>query len=237
MLSQKLIVITGASMGLGRQLSLQLAETGARLALIARNSKLLHELSSQLQESNHECQAFVCDLSDAKALSECCEQIHQRMGSVDMLINNAGIGQYKPFLEHTTEEHDQIIDVNFRALVQITYAFLPDMLQKRGGHILNIGSDLSDRPLANMAVYSATKHAIRGFSLSLMREVKNSGIKVSLVNPGIIDTAFNGAEEGSKQANWALQADQLSATVIQVLTQPGYQNIDELTIHPLEQDY
>lgn len=89
-----------------------------------------------------------------------------------------------------------MIDVNLRALVVLTQLMLPDMLERMDGHIVYIGSDLSNRPLANMALYSATNHAVRGFSLSLLRKVKQMGVRISLINPGVVDTGFHGGNEG-----------------------------------------
>jgi short-subunit dehydrogenase len=236
-LQDKLIVISGASKGVGRQLAYSLAGSGARLVLIARSAELLSGLEQDLQSKGCECRGFACDLAQTDSLLACVERIHRDMGKVDILINNAGIGYYKPFLEHSVQEHMGIIDLNLKALVFLTQAILPDMLEKGSGHIVNIGSDLADRPLGNMAVYTATKHAVRGFSLSLMREVKDRGVKVSLINPGMIDTSFHGGQEGELDAKGALQADQLSQAILQVLTQPGYQMVDEITIHAMGQDY
>ena len=111
------------------------------------------------------------------------------------------------------------------------------MLKRGSGHIVNIASDVALTPIGNMAVYAASKFGVRGFSLSLAREVKGKGVKVSLINPGIVDTAFNDGEEGSKDGARALRPGQLAYLVVQVLEQPGYQMIDELTVHPQMQEY
>jgi short-subunit dehydrogenase len=88
-----------------------------------------------------------------------------------------------------------------------------------------------------MAVYAASKHGLAGFSHSLLREVKGAGIKVSLINPGIIDTDFGGAAEGSRDASWSLRPAQLADLIVQVIEQPGSTLVDELTVHPLGQDF
>jgi short-subunit dehydrogenase len=103
--------------------------------------------------------------------------------------------------------------------------------------IINIASDLARRPLANMAPYVATKFGLLGFSGSLLREARAHGVKVSAVLPGIIDTAFNGAQEGSKQEAWALRAKVLACQVVDLFELPENVVIDELTIHPLHQDF
>ena len=121
--------------------------------------------------------------------------------------------------------------------MHFSYAVLPQMIKRQSGQIINIASDVSVRPQPNMAVYSASKFALRGFSLSLLREVKDQGIKVSLLNPGIIDTHFNNNVPGSADPKHALQPDAVAETIYQMMTQPQFQLIDELTLHPQSQDF
>jgi short-subunit dehydrogenase len=217
-------------------LALQLAGKGADLVLLARNRPQLEEVATQVKKRGVSCEPIACDLSKPNEIAEACAGIIAA-GGVDVLINNAGLGFYKPFLEHSLDEHDRIIDVNLRGLVHLTQRLLPLMLERGAGHIVNVASDVALTPMANMAVYAASKFAVRGFTLSLAREIKGKGVKVSLVNPGIIDTGFNDSEEGSKDASWSLQPGDLAALIVGVLEQPGYQTIDELTVHPQMQDY
>ncbi len=231
-LTNKAAVVTGASKGLGRAIAKRLAQEGCNLALVARSAEALAQLANELiTEHGIKAHAFAVDLSCTEATLQCAEQIQATFGAVDILINNAGSGYYKPFMEHTPAEHDAIIDVNIKAAIHLSYALLPSMLERRQGHIINIASDLSTRPLGNMAVYAASKFALRGFSLSLLQEVQKHGIKVSLLNPGIIDTCFNNNTPGNQSAQQALQPDALAETVFQMLTQPQFQLIDELTVH------
>jgi NADP-dependent 3-hydroxy acid dehydrogenase YdfG len=130
-----------------------------------------------------------------------------------------------------------MIDLNFRAVVHLTRALLPLMIERGSGHMINIASDLADRPLGNMAVYTATKHALRGFSLSLSQEVRPHGIKVSLLSPGMIDTSFHGSGEGSLDEVAALKPGPLARLVLSVIEQPGHQVIDEITVHASGQEY
>jgi 3-oxoacyl-[acyl-carrier protein] reductase len=123
--------------------------------------------------------------------------------------------------------------------MQICHALLPALRASaeagRRPHIVNIGSDLGRRPLANMAAYVASKHGLTGFSHSLLRELKGEGIKVSLVNPGIIDTDFGGGQEGSRDEAWSLRPAALATLVLQLVNQPGSMLVDEVSVHPLGQ--
>jgi short-subunit dehydrogenase len=235
-LAGKTAVVSGASKGLGHALALRLSERGTDLVLLARDSTRLDQVAAESRDRGIRCDPIACDLSKPGEIAAACARI-KAIGGVDILINNAGHGYYKPFLDHSPDEHDAIIDVNIRALIHLTHRLLPSLLQQGSGHIVNIASDVSSTPIANMAVYAASKFAVRGFTLSLAREIKDKGIKVSLINPGIIDTAFNESEPGTKDPSWSLRPDELAALIITVLEQPGYQMVDELTVHPRMQEY
>jgi short-subunit dehydrogenase len=226
-------IVTGASRGLGRHLSLQLAARGHRVLACARDLPRLQALAA---EQPGQIVPLAIDLADAA-------QIGSRLGAaiaaeshISGLVNNAGFGAYKPFLEHSEAESIALVQVNFTAAIQCCHAVLPRLLGQGTGHIVNIGSDIGRRPQPNMAVYAAAKHGLAGFSGSLLREVKGRGVKVSLVNPGIIDTDFGGAAEGSRDEAWSLRPAALAALVVQLIEQPGTMVVDELTVHPLGQD-
>jgi short-subunit dehydrogenase len=235
---QKLILVTGASRGLGRQLAIACAERGYRLALVARDQVSLNDLVAKLK-AEHKCDAsvFALDLAKPGIAEQCINDVQAAMGPIDVLVNNAGIGWYKPFLEHTPQEHDQMIDLNFRAVVHLTHAVLPGMLERKQGHIINIASDLSHRALGHMAIYTATKHAMRGLSRSLSQDYRGQGIKVTQINPGMIDSSFNNSVEGSLDEAGALKTAPLAELIVQVMEQPGHQMVDEIDVHAMGQDY
>jgi len=234
----KLILVTGASRGLGRQIATACAERGYRLALVARDETELNELAETLR-STHACEVgvFASDLTESASSARCIASVQAAMGAVDVLVNNAGIGWYKPFLEHTPEEHDRMIDINFRSVVQLTHAALPAMLEQKRGHIINIASDLAQRALGNMAVYTATKHAMRGLSRSLSQEYRTRGVKITQINPGMIDSSFNNSVEGSLDEFGALKTKPLADLIVQVMEQPGHQMVDEIEVHAVGQEY
>ena len=147
------------------------------------------------------------------------------------------IGAWKPPVEWSAQEVISCVDANLVAPMLLAQAALPGMMARRRGLIVNIASDLARRPLASMAPYVASKHGLLGFSGSLLREAKAHGVKVSTVLPGIIDTDFTGALEGSKEETWALRASALADYVLTLFALPANVVIDELTIHPLEQDF
>lgn len=227
-------MVTGASRGLGRHLTLQLAERGHRVLACARDSARLAALAAI--HPDH-ITPIELDLADADALVSRVQAALAKVTHLSGVMNNAGVGEYKPFVEHRERELMTILQVNLGAVMQICHAVLPRLLAQGRGHIINVGSDLARRPLANMAAYVASKHGLAGFSHSLLREVKNAGIKVSLINSGIIDTDFGGASEGSRDESWSLRPAWLAGLILQLIDQPDSVVVDELTVHPLGQDF
>ncbi len=226
-------LVTGASRGLGRALCLQLAARGHRVLALARDARRLAQMAAAATGG----QIVPCpiNLADPQQVTESVARLLAEQSQIDGLVNNAGIGAYLPFSEHTDAQLRDIIQVNLTAPIQLCHAVLPRMLAQGSGQIINIGSDLGRRPLANMAAYVASKHGLTGFSHSLLREVKDHGIRVSLINPGIIDTDFGGGTEGSRDPRSAMQVETLAALVLQVIEQAETVVVDEVSVHPLGQ--
>ena len=226
-------IVTGASRGLGRQLVLQLLQRGHRVLACARASS---ELDALAAHPSGRVRPLGLDLAQADLIAPALQSALTDVDVLAGVINNAGIGCYKPFLEHGERELIDILQVNLIATLQVCHATLPRLLAQGHGHIINIGSDLGRRPLANMAPYVASKHGLTGFSHSLLREVKDRGVRVSLVQPGLIDTGFNGGVEGSRgDPASALDPAELAAAILRLIDMPPHLVVDELTLHPLGQ--
>jgi short-subunit dehydrogenase len=231
-------LVTGASRGLGAALARELLARGYRVMMVARSGQDLHrEIDALPAERRERAECMVCDLADPRAAEALVGAVQARFGDLDVLINNAGAGAFKPLVHWSADELAAGVHLNLLAPMLLARAVLPGMTARRRGMIVNIASDLARRPLANMAPYVAAKHGLLGFSSSLLREVKAHGIKVSAVLPGIIDSAFDGAAPGSKDEAWALDCDALAGRIADLLELPGSMVIDELTIHPLHQDF
>lgn len=226
-------IVTGASRGLGRQLVLGLAALDHRVLAVARDAAALQQLA--VDSGPDRVVPVVLDLARAADVVPAFEAMLAAYGPIDGLVNNAGIGAYKPFVEHGQEELLDVLQVNLGAVLQACRVLVPHMLARGQGQVVNIGSDLGRRPLANMAAYVASKHGLTGFSHSLLREVKDRGIRVSLVNPGMIDTGFGGGTEAGSDDAKRLAPARLAAIVLQLITQPATLVVDELTVHPLGQ--
>jgi NADP-dependent 3-hydroxy acid dehydrogenase YdfG len=235
MLAGQVAFITGASRGLGRHVALQLAREGVRVAVAARTG--VEAVADEIRAAGGEALPVVMDVTRWQSVSDGFAVARDRLGKVDILINNAGVGWYKPFDEQTIEELDLTIDVNLKGVIYATKAVLPDMLAAGYGQIVNVASDLGRRVIPNMAPYVATKFAVLGFSGSLLREVKNRGVKVMTITPGIIDTYFNGGSEGTKEETWSLRPGFVATTIVDMLKLPKHWVVDELAIHAMGQDF
>src|SRR5919199_2909735 len=166
-------IVTGASRGLGRAVLEAFRARGLEVVGIARSNA-----------------DVLADLRRPEQIARAFDEARGRLGHVDVLVNNAGVGFYKPFLEHSDDELAAIVELNLTSLMLCTRAVLPEMVHRGSGLIVNVGSDLSRRFLPRMAPYTASKWGVLGFSGSLLREVKESGVKVCAVLPGAIATSF-----------------------------------------------
>jgi short-subunit dehydrogenase len=232
-LKDKHVLITGASRGLGRTLAYKFHAEGARVSLLARSLETLEEIKREL---GSRVVIYAADLCNRKDTEEAVRYFEYRQGHVQVLINNAGGAAYGPFDEAKADTLDYTMQVNFNAVVHLTRSLVGKMKEHRSGMILNIASDLARRPLANMATYSAAKHAIAGFSQSLTRELAPHNVRVMLLNPGLIDSYFGGRKQGDIVPPNALATEDIADIVLFMLTRPAYVIMDEVTLHPAKQE-
>ncbi|MBD8499069.1 SDR family oxidoreductase [Paenibacillus arenosi] len=186
-LRDKVILITGASSGIGALIARYAAEAGAVPILAARSADRLAEVSSQIQQ-RHEC--ITLDVTDAADVERVIHDVIERYGRLDILVNNAGFGLFELTDEMGLEHFEAMMDVNYMGIVRCTKAVLPHMLERQSGHIVNIASMAGKVGTPKSAGYAASKHAVLGFTNSLRMELAQTGVKVSAVNPGPIDTPF-----------------------------------------------
>jgi short-subunit dehydrogenase len=212
-------LVTGASRGIGRAIAVRLAATHDIVA-VARSGKLLEELAAEVKRAGSRCQVMTLDVRDGEAVAAALTGV-----DVDVLVNNAGLGAMKPFLELTPEEWHDVVDVNFNALYHVTRAVLPGMIERRRGHVVIIGSIAGRSAFVGGTCYAATKHAAQAFAESLMLEVRDRGVKVSVVNPGSVATEFSPKLDPS----WMLSPDEVAASVVHVIETPP-----DVLVHRLE---
>ncbi len=214
-----LAVVTGSSRGIGRAIALRLAPH-YEIVAVARSDDELESLAQEIESRGGRCRPRVVDITDPAAVQSALAGIE-----ADVLINNAGVGTMKPFVELTRGEWMRMVDVNLNALFDVTRALVQPMIDRGSGHIVIIGSISGRSAYKGGTAYVATKHAVAGFAECLMLELRESGVKVSVVNPGSVATSFS----QSADASWKLVAEDVANAVAAVLDTPP-----NVLIHSLE---
>jgi short-subunit dehydrogenase len=181
-------LVTGASSGIGAALARDLAAAGASVALVARRAERLRELAATLPGGR--AVVFPCDLRDPEAVAATVAAARARLGPIDLLVSNAGVGRYLPFLETGPEDTAAILETNLLGTLAMARAVLPEMVARRRGHLVVVASIAGRIGSRNHAVYCASKFGLAGFCESLAYELEGSGVGVTLVNPGLVETEF-----------------------------------------------
>jgi NADP-dependent 3-hydroxy acid dehydrogenase YdfG len=237
MLKDKVAIVTGASRGIGKSIAFKLSEQGMKLALVG-SSHDIHQTGEELKENGVEfVETFQVDVANEKQVNEMVEKTIEVFGGVDLLVNNAGVGFFKLVEETSLEEWKKVFDVNVQGVFLCSKAVLPHMKEKRSGTIITISSDVGRYTIPNGAAYTATKYAVQGFSGSLAQEVREYGIRVGTINPGMVDTYFANSKQGLPEKKDWLKADDIANAVVYMASAPSYMLIDEIVLHPLIQKY
>jgi short-subunit dehydrogenase len=193
-LTGEIAIVTGASSGIGAATARELARRGAIVVLAARRVDELEARAREIKAAGGEAAAIPTDVADAAQLTRLVEQTIERFGRVDILVNNAGFGSDEALAETAPEAITQMVNVNLLSAMLISRAVLPGMLARRHGAIISVASVAGH--IAISPLYSGTKYGLRGFMLSLRRELLGSGVSVSVISPGFIHTAMNDGREG-----------------------------------------
>lgn len=189
------ILITGASSGIGYEMANQLAEKAHNLILVARTESKLQQMQADLTNKyGILVQYFVADLSDVNAAKDLYKKVREENLLVTHLVNNAGIGNYGNFTETPLEEELSMIQLNISSLVVLSKRFAKDMISRKSGRIMNISSLVAFLPMPYFSVYSATKAFVKAFSETLAAELEGTGVIVSSLYPGTVDTGFTTLE-------------------------------------------
>lgn len=227
MLNTPVVIITGASSGIGEATARLLSRQGCRVVLAARRIERLESLAQEIHTAGGAALALQTDVAELHDLKNLVQGTLDEFNHIDVLINNAGIGRVN-WLDQLdlVEDIDAQIQVNLTAAIQLTRLVLPHMLDRRSGHIINMASVASLLPVPTYSVYTASKYGLRGFTESLRRELKPAGIHVSGLYPGGVNTAFRQKSRGERQSKirtpdfLRLEADDVAQAVWSLIQRP-----------------
>jgi uncharacterized protein len=226
--TERVILITGASDGIGKRLALDLAGRGAVIIGCGRSAERLAVVLAELQRTSPRSITIRCDVGSRDEVRAMVANVLAQFEAVDILINNAGIGMRQPFVQTSFDTIEEIMRTNYLGAVYCTREVLPSMIARRRGHIVNVSSVAGHIGTWNMAGYCASKFALNGFSESLYHELKPLGIDVSIVCPGPVKTAFNRsfAQTSPKSPkSIIISPDSVSQTVMKVLASKRFEVI------------
>ena len=243
-LTGRTVLVTGASAGIGAACARAFAAEGARLILVGRRAGRLVELAEKLRGGGADVFLLELDVRDGDAVAAQLGGLPAEWREVDVLVNNAGLGRGLDKLwEGSPADWDEMVDTNVKGLLYVTRAVVPGMVARGRGHVVNIGSVAGHEVYPGGAVYCATKHAVAAITQGLRLDVLGTGIRVSTVDPGMVETEFSvvrfhGDEARAKnvyRGMTALTADDIAETIVWVATRPPHVCIDEIIIKPTDQ--
>ncbi|MBD1378744.1 SDR family NAD(P)-dependent oxidoreductase [Metabacillus arenae] len=219
-LKGKNVLITGASSGIGEKIARKAAASGGRPILAARREDRLRAIAEDIKKQyKMDCPYYQLDVRKPASIETVFLQIFHELGNIDVLVNNAGFGMFNQVVDATLEEMEAMFEVNVFGLVACTKMVLPKMLEQNQGHIINIASQAGKMATPKSSLYSATKHAVLGFTNSLRMELHDTNIFVTAVNPGPIKTEFfDIADKSGKYVKnidrWMLEPDVVADKII-----------------------
>ena len=241
----KTILITGATSGIGEAIAVRLAKENHRLILTGRRIARLNALQSQLEKEYKVRTHILCfDIRVCSEVEKAIRELPDEWKQIDILVNNAGLAVgLDPIHEGTVDDWERMIDTNIKGLLYITRSISPDMVARKSGHIINIGSIAGKQVYPNGVVYCATKHAVDALSKGMRMDFLPYGIRVTQVCPGAVETEFSlvrfkGNQKRADQVYdgyQSLVADDIAEAVYYAISQPAHIDIQDLLIMPTAQ--
>lgn len=237
MIKNQTVIITGASRGIGKEMARQFAEAGANLSILG-SSDDIHQTKKDLENQGYSnIESFQADVTKEDELDHVVEATKNAYGTVDILVNNAGIGMFKAVEDVTVEEWKKVYEVNVQGVFLSTKAVIPTMKKNKFGTIITVSSDVGRYTIPNGSLYASTKYAVQGFMGSVSQELREHGIRVGTINPGMVDTYFADSKQGLPEKEDWLKVEDIAEAAVYMASAPKHMMIDELQLHPLVQNY
>ncbi|MBC8446453.1 MAG: SDR family oxidoreductase [Chloroflexi bacterium] len=226
------VLVTGAGRGLGREIALTFARSGADVVVAARTAAQIEELAAEIGTLGRRARPIVADVAQEDQVRAMVAQALAEFGQVDVLINNAGVAVYGPFVEQNSADWRAMIHTNLMGTIFCTHAVLPHMLARGQGLVINISSVAGIHGLPNEAIYCASKHGVRGFTDALAVELKEKGVRVCGIYPGGMDTPFWDVQTYGGDRSRIMDPARVAEMVLAVARQPAGILVREVILFP-----
>ncbi|MBD1901320.1 SDR family NAD(P)-dependent oxidoreductase [Trichocoleus sp. DQ-A3] len=245
-LDGKVAIVTGASAGIGEATAIALAAEGASVVIAARRFDQLNAIADGIAATGGKALPIVADITDETQVQNLVQKANAQFGRVDILVNNAGIALSGNIEGANTSDWRRMIDLNVLGLMYATHAVLPILKAQGSGHIVNISSVAGRTARVGIGGYNATKWGVNGFSESLRQEVCKHNIRVTIIEPGMVDTEIDShitdpiakqRTEERRKSIIPLQSEDVAAAIVYAVTQPPRVNVNEILIRPTAQDW
>lgn len=228
-LTDKIAVVTGAGSGIGEAIATLLHEEGAKVVLAGRNKDKLQNVANQLAQDS--VKVVPTDVTKKEEVDELIKMAQQTFGGLDIVINSAGQMLSSKITDYQVDEWDSMIDVNIKGTLYTAKAALPTMLEQSSGHLINIASISGFEVTKSSTIYSATKAAVHTITQGLEKELAKTGVKVTSISPGMVDTAITAIYNPTDRKK--LEPQDIAEAVLYALTQPKHVNVNEITVRPV----
>jgi len=230
-IENQIAIVTGAGRGIGRAIAIELGRMGAQVVLSARSRTELEEVAVRIGPN---ASVIPADVRKQDELLRLFEQVATALGPVDILVNAAGLGVFGPVVDFKDEDFETLIQTNLRGIFFTCRFVLPSMIERKRGHIINIASIAGKVGSANRAVYCASKFGVVGFTESLAEEVRQHGIRASVICPGSTNTGFSSSETAGKSRERMLRPEDVAYAVRAIVTQEPNSFISEIIMRPTQ---
>lgn len=241
-IKNKVVIVTGASSGLGEATARRLAKNGARLMLAARREERLQELVSDIEKEGGTAKYQITDVTDKYQVVALAKATQQAYDRIDVLINNAGLMPLSPLAANKVDEWEKMVDVNIKGVLYGISAVMPIMLQQESGHIINLSSVAGHKVFAGGTVYCATKFAVKAISEGIRLE-SDGKIRSTNISPGAVATELTStishdetAQMADQLYDMAIDADAIARAITYAIEQPGDVDVNEIIIRPTQQE-
>jgi len=229
-LMNQVALVTGAGRGIGRCISLRLAEAGAHVVLTSRTIEQLKNVEQEIIDGGGMATSFRCDVSKEEDVLSMFKSLKEKLGKLDILINNAAVGSFGKLWDFPVKEFDRIISVNLRGVFLCSQQAMKMMIPARKGYIINISSVVGIKGYPNQSAYTASKHGVMGLTKSLAVEAKEYNIRVSAILPGVVETDMALAARPDLDPSVLLKPDDIASSVMYLLSLSDRAAVDQIYI-------